>query len=105
MKLGGVADMPEDCTAIQQVLNRLEGWTEETLMRFSKAKYRALDLGRSNHVHQYRLGADLLEGSSAEKDLRILVDNGGDHEPAVCLCGQECQWYPGDTSRTVWLVG
>lgn len=69
--------MPEDCTAIQQVLNRLEGWTEENLMRFSKGKYRALDLGRNNRVHQYRLGADLLEVSSAEKDLRDLVDNGG----------------------------
>jgi len=26
-------------------------------------------------VHQYRLGADLLERSSAEKDLRVLVAN------------------------------
>ena len=26
-------------------------------------------------MHQYRLGADLLERSSAEKDLRVLVDN------------------------------
>ena len=26
-------------------------------------------------MHLYRLGADLLERSSAEKDLRVLVDN------------------------------
>jgi len=31
-------------------------------------------LGMNNHIHQYRLGYDLLEMSSAEKDLRVLVD-------------------------------
>ena len=31
-------------------------------------------MGMNNHIHQYRLGYDLLEMSSAEKDLRVLVD-------------------------------
>ena len=30
---------------------------------------------RNNHVHQYRLGADLLERNSAGKDLDVPVDN------------------------------
>ncbi|KAJ7418799.1 hypothetical protein BTVI_27410 [Pitangus sulphuratus] len=34
------------------------------------------------------MGPDLLESSSAEKDMGVLV-------PAVCSCGQEGQWYPG----------
>lgn len=34
-----------------------------------------MHLGRNNCTHQYRLGADLLERSSAEKDLSILVNN------------------------------
>lgn len=36
-------------------------------------KCRILHLGRNNHEYQNRLGADLLENSSAEKDLTVLV--------------------------------
>ncbi|PKU34493.1 hypothetical protein llap_15203 [Limosa lapponica baueri] len=34
-----------------------------------------LHLGRNNPLHQDRLGADLLESTSEEKDLGVLVDN------------------------------
>lgn len=43
-------------------------------VRFNKGKYRILQLGRNSYMHQYRLGDDLLEMSSAEKDLGILVE-------------------------------
>ncbi|GAB0203806.1 hypothetical protein GRJ2_002846200 [Grus japonensis] len=74
-KLGGVADTPEGCAAIQRDLDRLENWVERNLMKFNKGKYRVLHLGRNNPKHQYRLGVDLLGSSSAEKDLEVLVDN------------------------------
>jgi len=74
-KLGGVVDTPEDRAAIQRDLDRLERRTQRNLMKFNKGKCRVLHLGRNNPMHQYRLGADLQENGSAERDLGVLVDD------------------------------
>ena len=43
-------------------------------MKFNNGKHRVLHLGRINPMHEYRKGTDSLESSSAEKDLRDLVE-------------------------------
>ena len=44
-------------------------------MSFNKQKCKVRHLRRNNCMYQYRLGADLLEKSSAKKDLEVLVNN------------------------------
>ena len=44
-KLGGVADTPEVCAAIQQDLDRMGSWAEGNLMKFNKSKCKLLPLG------------------------------------------------------------
>jgi len=44
-------------------------------MKINKGKCRVLHLGRNNPMNQYRLRADLLESSSVERDLGVLVED------------------------------
>ena len=73
-KLGGVADRPGGCAAIQRDLHRLKKWAGRNRTKFNKRKYKVLPLGRNNPRHQYMLGANQLERSLAEKNVEVLVD-------------------------------
>lgn len=70
----------------------LENWAEVNLMKSNKSKYGVLYMRRNNLMLLHKLEVDLLESSSAVEDLEVLAV---DHEPSMCPCSQDCQWYPG----------
>jgi len=73
-KLSSVAGMLEGRDAIQRDLDRLEEWALANLVRFNKAKGKALLLAQGNPQHQHRLGDERTESSPEEKNLGVPVD-------------------------------
>lgn len=85
IKLSGAADTIEGRDATLRALDRLKKWVNENLVKFNKAKYKALHLGQGNPWDVYRLRGELMESSPAEKDSGVLMDEKL-HEPVAQAC-------------------
>jgi len=73
-KLCGAVKMLEGRDAIQRDLDRLERWARVNCMKFHKAKYKVLYVGKGYPKPKYRLSGEQIESSPAKKDLGMLVD-------------------------------
>ncbi|KAJ7415303.1 rna-directed dna polymerase from mobile element jockey-like [Willisornis vidua] len=78
MKLCGVVGMLEERDTIRRDLDSLERWAHAKLMNFNKTKCKVLLLGRGNPKHKYRVGGELVETSTVEEDLGMLMGSSTD---------------------------
>ncbi|RMC21366.1 hypothetical protein DUI87_02228 [Hirundo rustica rustica] len=72
-KLGGPVDSLKVKEALQRDLDQLEGWAITIHMKFNKGKCQILHLGQGNPGCTDRLGNEMLESSTTERDLGVLV--------------------------------
>ncbi|KAJ7411537.1 rna-directed dna polymerase from mobile element jockey-like [Willisornis vidua] len=63
-----------DKQQIKVSLHQMESWAYTNLMKFNKAKCKALHLDQGDPKQKYRPGGEWIESSPEEKDLGVLAE-------------------------------
>ena len=75
-KWGRCVDTQDGREKFQEGINRLELWSRTWQMQFNTSKCKVMHLGRrGNPGHVYMMGESMLENSSAEKDIGVIIQD------------------------------
>ena len=70
-----MVDNLEDHEPFQDMLNRLETWSQEWQLLFNRSKCKVMHFGKNNSKQEYTMGGVALESSKQEKDLGVLIED------------------------------
>ena len=70
-----MVDVTEERGAFQDMLDRLETWSQEWQLLFKRDKCKVMHFGKKNSRQEYTMGGHKLESSRQEKDLGVLIED------------------------------
>ena len=100
-KASGVVNNEEDRILFQHTIDQLIAWAEQWEMSFNKAKCHVMHFGRKNNRYQYKMGDSVLEPSSQEKDLGVLVSDNLRPAAQCAAAAKKANQVLGQLSRSV----
>ena len=74
-KLGHRVDSAEDVDTLQRCLHKLQDWALRWGMSFNVQKCKVMHLGRHNNRAQYVMNGTMLETTSQERDVGVIVSS------------------------------
>ena len=65
----------DGASALQRDLTRVQAWAKKWKMEFNVGKCKVMHIGRRNPKNVYGMGGSVLETTSAERDLGVMIDD------------------------------
>ena len=74
-KAGRVVNTPQDRQAFQEMLDKMETWSQDWQLLFNRGQCKVMHFGKKNTRQEYTMGGHILEESKQEKDLGVIIED------------------------------